>query len=155
MLSSTLPKVKRKPFLCYGVDSKLSDLNTEHKGAVVEPQDHPPSTIHHYGSEDSSATVWRLHGRLWGATLWFCLYHMHPPPLSPSLITSPIYIYSISFSFYLFSCVHVLHLQAMVPFQALQAFGVAVDAVCPGKKSGDLCPTSVHQRQGSGHQVSS
>lgn len=33
----------------------------------------------------------------------------------------------------------------MVPFQALQAYGVAVDAVCPGKKAGDFCRTSVHQ----------
>ncbi|XP_057431357.1 protein DJ-1 homolog D-like isoform X2 [Lotus japonicus] len=34
--------------------------------------------------------------------------------------------------------------EAMVPFQALQAFGVTVDAVCPGKKSGDACRTAVH-----------
>ncbi|KAH1196816.1 Protein DJ-1 D [Glycine max] len=34
--------------------------------------------------------------------------------------------------------------EAMVPFQALQAFGLAVDAVCPGKKSGDVCRTAVH-----------
>ena len=40
----------------------------------------------------------------------------------------------------------------MVPFQALQAFGVSVDAVCPGKKAGDICRTAVHQS--SGHQVS-
>lgn len=39
----------------------------------------------------------------------------------------------------------------MVPFQALLAYGVAVDAVCPGKKAGDICRTSVHQL--SGHQV--
>ncbi|GAU44111.1 hypothetical protein TSUD_123980 [Trifolium subterraneum] len=32
--------------------------------------------------------------------------------------------------------------EAMVPFQALQAFGIAVDAVCPGKKSGDVCRTA-------------
>jgi hypothetical protein len=43
-------------------------------------------------------------------------------------------------------------LQAMVPFQALQAFGVSVDAVCPGKKAGDICRTAV--QQSSGHQVS-
>lgn len=33
----------------------------------------------------------------------------------------------------------------MVPFQALQAFGVAVDAVCPGKASGEVCRTAVQQ----------
>lgn len=33
----------------------------------------------------------------------------------------------------------------MVPFQALQAFGVSVDAVCPGKKAGEVCCTAVHQ----------
>ncbi|KAK7300603.1 hypothetical protein RJT34_11451 [Clitoria ternatea] len=41
--------------------------------------------------------------------------------------------------------------EAMVPFQALQAYGLAVHAVCPGKNSGDLCRTSVHQR--STHQT--
>lgn len=35
--------------------------------------------------------------------------------------------------------------EAMVPFQALQAYGVAVDAVCPGKKAGDSCRTAVHE----------
>lgn len=35
--------------------------------------------------------------------------------------------------------------EVMVPFQALQAFGVAVDAVCPGKASGEVCRTAVHQ----------
>ncbi|KAH9602428.1 hypothetical protein KSS87_013027 [Heliosperma pusillum] len=35
--------------------------------------------------------------------------------------------------------------EVMVPFQALLAYGVAVDAVCPGKKSGDVCRTAVHQ----------
>lgn len=39
----------------------------------------------------------------------------------------------------------------MVPFQALQAYGIDVDAVCPGKKAGDVCRTAVHQP--SGHQV--
>ncbi|KAG6743351.1 hypothetical protein POTOM_054305 [Populus tomentosa] len=34
-------------------------------------------------------------------------------------------------------------LQAMVPFQALQAYGIAVDAVCPGKKAGDCCRTAI------------
>ena len=43
-------------------------------------------------------------------------------------------------------------IQAMVPFQALQAYGVSVDAVCPGKKTGDICPTVV--QQGSVYQVS-
>lgn len=32
----------------------------------------------------------------------------------------------------------------MVPFQALQAYGVTVHAVCPGKKAGDICRTAVH-----------
>ncbi|KAL1829894.1 hypothetical protein ACET3Z_008306 [Daucus carota] len=35
--------------------------------------------------------------------------------------------------------------EAMVPFQALQAYGVSVDAVCPRKKAGDICPTLVQQ----------
>jgi len=39
----------------------------------------------------------------------------------------------------------------MVPFQALQAYGVSVDAVCPSKKAGNICRTAVHQ--GIGHQV--
>lgn len=33
----------------------------------------------------------------------------------------------------------------MVPFQALLAYGVAVDAVCPDKKAGDVCRTAIHQ----------
>eukprot|EP00252_Welwitschia_mirabilis_P001836 TRINITY_DN1178_c0_g1_i1.p1 TRINITY_DN1178_c0_g1~~TRINITY_DN1178_c0_g1_i1.p1 ORF type:complete len:388 (+),score=65.08 TRINITY_DN1178_c0_g1_i1:216-1379(+) len=41
--------------------------------------------------------------------------------------------------------------EAMVPFQALQAFGVKVDAVCPGKKAGDFCPTAIHDFVG--HQT--
>ena len=41
--------------------------------------------------------------------------------------------------------------EAMVPFQALLAYGLAVHAVCPGKKSGDLCRTAIHD--GLGHQV--
>ena len=41
--------------------------------------------------------------------------------------------------------------EAMVPFQALQAYGLTVDAVCPGKKAGDVCRTAVHQL--SGHQT--
>ncbi|PWA30435.1 Peptidase C56, PfpI [Artemisia annua] len=35
--------------------------------------------------------------------------------------------------------------EVMVPFQALQAYGLLVDAVCPGKKSGDICRTAIHQ----------
>ncbi|RLM74374.1 hypothetical protein C2845_PM15G25060 [Panicum miliaceum] len=41
--------------------------------------------------------------------------------------------------------------EVMVPSQALQAYGVSVDAVCPGKKAGDVCRTAVHQ--GIGHQT--
>ncbi|KAI9161751.1 hypothetical protein LWI28_020344 [Acer negundo] len=41
--------------------------------------------------------------------------------------------------------------EAMVPFQALLAYGVAVDAVCPGKNAGDVCRTAVHE--GSVHQT--
>ncbi|KAK9070199.1 hypothetical protein SSX86_010599 [Deinandra increscens subsp. villosa] len=36
--------------------------------------------------------------------------------------------------------------EAMVPFQALQGYGLSVDAVCPGKKSGDICRTAIHQK---------
>ncbi|XP_073000702.1 protein DJ-1 homolog D [Typha latifolia] len=35
--------------------------------------------------------------------------------------------------------------EVMVPFQALQAYGIAVDAVCPGKKAGEICRTAVQQ----------
>ncbi|CAL1405852.1 unnamed protein product [Linum trigynum] len=35
--------------------------------------------------------------------------------------------------------------EAMVPFQALQAFGITVHAVCPGKKAGEFCRTAVHE----------
>ncbi|KAK2662901.1 hypothetical protein Ddye_001475 [Dipteronia dyeriana] len=41
--------------------------------------------------------------------------------------------------------------EAMVPFQALQAYGVGVDAVCPGKKAGDFCRTAI--QQSCGHQT--
>ncbi|KAJ8753460.1 hypothetical protein K2173_019859 [Erythroxylum novogranatense] len=41
--------------------------------------------------------------------------------------------------------------EAMVPFQALKAYGVEVDAVCPGKKAGDVCPTAIHDS--AGHQT--
>lgn len=34
--------------------------------------------------------------------------------------------------------------EVMVPFQALQMVGHQVDAVCPDKKSGQSCPTAVH-----------
>ncbi|KAG4377138.1 hypothetical protein AAZX31_18G046100 [Glycine max] len=34
--------------------------------------------------------------------------------------------------------------EAMVPFQALQAFGLTVDTVCPGRKAGDVCRTAIH-----------
>ncbi|KAK7833745.1 protein dj-1 like protein d [Quercus suber] len=44
-----------------------------------------------------------------------------------------------------------ISLSAMVPFQALLAFGVSVDAVCPGKKTGDICRTAIHQA--SAHQT--
>ncbi|KAI3956901.1 hypothetical protein MKX01_000935 [Papaver californicum] len=35
--------------------------------------------------------------------------------------------------------------EAKVPFQALQAYGFTVDAVCPGKKAGDFVHTSIFQ----------
>ncbi|KAK9266440.1 hypothetical protein L1049_007437 [Liquidambar formosana] len=41
--------------------------------------------------------------------------------------------------------------EVMVPFQALQAYGVSVSAVCPGKKAGDICRTAIHQS--SSHQT--
>ncbi|CAI9758110.1 unnamed protein product [Fraxinus pennsylvanica] len=41
--------------------------------------------------------------------------------------------------------------EAMVPFQALLAYGISVDAVCPGKKAGDICRTAIHQS--SAHQT--
>jgi protease I len=34
--------------------------------------------------------------------------------------------------------------EVMVPFQALQAFGHIVHAVCPGKKAGDFVRTAIH-----------
>ncbi|NII09411.1 DJ-1/PfpI family protein [Oleiagrimonas sp. C23AA] len=36
----------------------------------------------------------------------------------------------------------------MVPFQALQAFGCKVDAVCPGKSAGDSVRTAIHDFEG-------
>lgn len=38
--------------------------------------------------------------------------------------------------------------EIMVPFQALLAFGYQVDAVCPGKKSGDQVRTAIHDFEG-------
>ncbi|KAJ6861693.1 protein DJ-1 [Populus alba x Populus x berolinensis] len=38
--------------------------------------------------------------------------------------------------------------EAMVPFQALQAYGIAVDAACPVKKAGDICRTAIHDSAG-------
>ncbi|GAB6848544.1 DJ-1/PfpI family protein [Paraburkholderia kururiensis] len=36
----------------------------------------------------------------------------------------------------------------MVPFQALQAVGHTVDAVCPGKKAGERVKTAIHDFEG-------
>jgi len=38
--------------------------------------------------------------------------------------------------------------EAMVPFQALQMVGHAVDAVCPGKKAGEVVRTAIHDFEG-------
>ncbi len=38
--------------------------------------------------------------------------------------------------------------EVMVPFQALQMVGHQVDAVCPGKKSGEIVRTAVHDFEG-------
>src|SRR5437870_10399932 len=38
--------------------------------------------------------------------------------------------------------------EAMVPFQALQMVGHAVDAVCPGKKAGQSVRTAIHDFEG-------
>ena len=38
--------------------------------------------------------------------------------------------------------------EVMVPFQALQAVGNHVDAVCPGKKSGEIVRTAIHDFEG-------
>ena len=38
--------------------------------------------------------------------------------------------------------------ETMVPFQALQAVGHAVHAVCPGKKAGDKIKTAIHDFEG-------
>lgn len=47
----------------------------------------------------------------------------------------------------------VMEVQVMVPFQALQAYGLKVDAVCPGKKAGETIATAIHDFLG--HQVHS
>ena len=38
--------------------------------------------------------------------------------------------------------------EIMVPFQALQMVGHKVDAVCPGKKKGDIIRTAIHDFEG-------
>lgn len=38
--------------------------------------------------------------------------------------------------------------EVMVPFQALQAVGHHVDAVCPGKKAGETIKTAIHDFEG-------
>jgi protease I len=38
--------------------------------------------------------------------------------------------------------------ETMVPFQALQLVGHAVDAVCPGKRAGDRIKTAIHDFEG-------
>jgi protease I len=38
--------------------------------------------------------------------------------------------------------------ETMVPFQALQMVGHRVDAVCPGKKAGEVCRTAIHDFEG-------
>jgi protease I len=38
--------------------------------------------------------------------------------------------------------------ETMVPFQALQAIGHTVDAVCPGKSAGDKIKTAIHDFEG-------
>lgn len=38
--------------------------------------------------------------------------------------------------------------EVMVPFQALSAFGIQVDAVCPDKKAGDSVATAIHDFEG-------
>jgi len=38
--------------------------------------------------------------------------------------------------------------EIMVPFQALQMVGHSVDAVCPGKKKGDIVRTAIHDFEG-------
>lgn len=38
--------------------------------------------------------------------------------------------------------------EVMVPVQSMQALGYRVDAVCPGRKAGDVCKTAIHDFEG-------
>ncbi len=38
--------------------------------------------------------------------------------------------------------------ETMVPFQLLQTIGFQVDAVCPGRKAGEVIPTAIHDFEG-------
>ncbi|KAL6507625.1 Protein DJ-1 D [Orobanche gracilis] len=38
--------------------------------------------------------------------------------------------------------------EVMVPFQSLKALDCHVDAICPGKRAGETCPTAVHDFEG-------
>lgn len=38
--------------------------------------------------------------------------------------------------------------EVMVPFQSLEALGCVVDAVCPKKGAGEVCPTAIHDFEG-------
>lgn len=38
--------------------------------------------------------------------------------------------------------------EVTVPFQSLQALECHVDAVCPQKRAGDICPTAIHDFEG-------
>lgn len=38
--------------------------------------------------------------------------------------------------------------ETMVPYQALEMVGIRVDAVCPGKKKGDMIKTAIHDFEG-------
>lgn len=38
--------------------------------------------------------------------------------------------------------------EVMVPFQAMRMAGLSVDAVCPGKKAGDVIKTAIHDFEG-------
>lgn len=73
----------------------------------------------------------RLHGRFRSNLLLILIL---------SLLSIIVYVYDKL-------CLIVVELvfQAMVPFQALQAYGLSVDAVCPGKKAGESCRTAIHQ----------
>ncbi|KAJ1488370.1 hypothetical protein T484DRAFT_1783434 [Baffinella frigidus] len=43
--------------------------------------------------------------------------------------------------------------EAMVPFQGLKSYGIEVDTVCPGKKSGETCRTAIHDFEGDQLQI--